>query len=285
MLHLNLIILNQKEDGQQPNYDETEAGILWHIERIFEITYQISQLHTRFSHHFLPSVLLLGLKGNHLEAILDSTSPNVLLPDGHTSSYRSLLSITQLIENVSPIRLLSTLLLLGFIHLLDLLNTIIIVHTASVMYAGGEANPMNLNQMLCTSIKKVGFRGPLITSICALILSSLTTIGLSILAIIIWHLTTDRSPFLILIFGALYLALFAKHIEWSGICNMGMVISILEEKHGSVAIGISWYLSKGSRKRGFLMAFVLYAWNLLQNYHVFIMRSGIEDELEVWWKG
>ncbi|KAH7577382.1 hypothetical protein JRO89_XS01G0242700 [Xanthoceras sorbifolium] len=205
--------------------------------------------------------------------------------DGHTSSYRSLLSVTQLIENVSPIRLLSTLLLLGFIHLLDLLNTIIIVHTASVMYAGGEANPMNLNQMLCTSIKKVGFRGPLITSICALILSSLTTIGLSILAIIIWHLTTDRSPFLILIFGALYLALFPKHIEWSGIWNMGMVISILEEKHGSVAIGISWYLSKGSRKRGFLMAFVLYAWNLLQNYHVFIMRSGIEDELEVWWKG
>ncbi|KAK3230437.1 hypothetical protein Dsin_002318 [Dipteronia sinensis] len=108
----------------------------------------------------------------------------------------------------------------------------------TLMYVGEANNPMNLKQILCRPIKKVGFRGPLITSICALILSSLTLIGLAILGIILY--TTTDNP-LITIFGVLYMALFVKHIEWSGIWNMGMVVSILEE-HGT--IGISWYRSK-----------------------------------------
>ncbi|KAL5864210.1 hypothetical protein ACOSQ3_001724 [Xanthoceras sorbifolium] len=168
-------------------------------------------------------------------------------------------SISELIENVSQTRLLSSLLLFGIIHLLDLLNTIIIVYAAAVMYAG-EPNPMNLKQILCTPIEKVGFKGPLITSIYALLLALLTLLGLLSLAMNL-YLSTDNS-FLILIFGVPFMALLIKHIEWSGIWNMGMVISILEGKHGDVAIGVSAYLSRGCRKSGFRLASVFFAWKI-----------------------
>ncbi|TXG54634.1 hypothetical protein EZV62_019890 [Acer yangbiense] len=71
------------------------------------------------------------------------------------------------------------------------------------MYTGlGEANnPVNLKQILCIPIKKVGFRGPLITSICVLVLSSLTLIGLAILGIILF-MTADNPN--INIWGALH---------------------------------------------------------------------------------
>ncbi|KAI6700656.1 hypothetical protein NL676_014980 [Syzygium grande] len=36
--------------------------------------------------------------------------------------------------------------------------------------------------------------------------------------------------------GVLFAASFAKYMEWSAIWNMGIVISILEEKHGDIAL-------------------------------------------------
>lgn len=42
---------------------------------------------------------------------------------------------------------------------------------------------MNLKEMLCKAFKKVGFKGPLVTSTYALLLTSLTLIGLLSLSI------------------------------------------------------------------------------------------------------
>ncbi|KAK3183494.1 hypothetical protein Dsin_030780 [Dipteronia sinensis] len=173
--------------------------------------------------------------------------------------WQPMYSIREMIGNVSEIRLLSSLLLLGIIHLLDLVNTIITVYAASVIYAGEANNPMGLKQIICTPITKVGFKGPLITSVYALLLSSLAFLGMLSLAMNMYFAT---DYFLILVFGMPLMVLLTKHIEWSGIWNMGTVISILEEKHGDVAIWVSAYLSKGCRKSGFLLAFVFFAWKI-----------------------
>ncbi|XP_048230889.1 uncharacterized protein LOC8280542 isoform X3 [Ricinus communis] len=45
-------------------------------------------------------------------------------------------------------------------------------------------------------------------------------------------------------------ALLTKYIEWSAIWDMGVVISILEEKQGDVAIIVSSYLSRGWERKG-----------------------------------
>ncbi|KAK0588954.1 hypothetical protein LWI29_007651 [Acer saccharum] len=74
--------------------------------------------------------------------------------------------------------------------------------------------------------------------------------------------THQKDAFWGLLFGMPLMALLTKHIEWSGIWNMGIVISILEEKHGDVAIGVSAYMSRGCRKSGFLLAFVFFAWKI-----------------------
>ncbi|KAK4846460.1 hypothetical protein QYF36_017460 [Acer negundo] len=69
-------------------------------------------------------------------------------------SWLPMYSNREMIENVSGIRLLSSLLLFGIIHPLDLVNTIITVYAASVIYAGEANNPMSLKQIICTPIKK-----------------------------------------------------------------------------------------------------------------------------------
>ncbi|KAK1567470.1 hypothetical protein Q3G72_012589 [Acer saccharum] len=68
-------------------------------------------------------------------------------------SWQPMYSIREMIGSLLS-SLLSSLLLLGIIHLLDLVNTIITVYAASVIYTGEANNPMNLKQIISTPIKK-----------------------------------------------------------------------------------------------------------------------------------
>ncbi|KDP45379.1 hypothetical protein JCGZ_09628 [Jatropha curcas] len=50
--------------------------------------------------------------------------------------------------------------------------------------------------------------------------------------------------------------------DWSAIWDMGIVISVLEEKQGDVAIIASSYLSRGSRLYGFFLMLVFFGWRV-----------------------
>lgn len=174
--------------------------------------------------------------------------------------------------------------LLGFIYLilvhpLDLLNTILILCHSSALYAGEVLQ--SFRAFLRRPIKDVSFEGPLITSLCVLGLSTLVTIGLISLGSQLFTVHPWQ-PFgafesyffypslpevvaffvFMLLFGGLFLALLIKYIEWSLVWNVGIVISVLEEKHGDIAIGVAAYLSRGSRRRGFLLMLVFLLWRL-----------------------
>ncbi|KAK9271663.1 hypothetical protein L1049_002026 [Liquidambar formosana] len=166
--------------------------------------------------------------------------------------------IKQLIEVVSHRFLLLGLLYLGMVHLLDLLNTIKTINSASVIYAGEKS--MNLKDMLYRPIKEATFGGPLITSLYALLLASLTLLGLVSLATQFY--TSSKNILFMVVFGVLFIALLTKYLEWTAIWNMGLVISILEGKHGDVALGVSAYLSRGSRRRGLFLVLVFFVWRL-----------------------
>ncbi|PKI34355.1 hypothetical protein CRG98_045271 [Punica granatum] len=59
-----------------------------------------------------------------------------------------------------------------------------------------------------------------------------------------------------------FLALLMKYVEWRSIWNIGIAISVLEEKHWDIAIGMAAYLSRGSRRRGLLPMLVFFLWRL-----------------------
>ncbi|KAJ0052730.1 hypothetical protein Pint_02677 [Pistacia integerrima] len=153
----------------------------------------------------------------------------------HSSGCYNIFScIQELIGKISPKNLISFLSLIGFVHLVDLLNTIITVFTASVIYLEDQ-DPMNLKDLITKSMKKVSFKGPLITSICALLLTSLTLIGLLTLSI---NFYVSIFVFFKILYGLLFIDFITKYMEWTAIWNMGLVILILEEnKHGDVALG------------------------------------------------
>ncbi|KAI3409375.1 uncharacterized protein J3R85_019375 [Psidium guajava] len=153
-------------------------------------------------------------------------------------------------------------LFLVFVSPLDLLNTIVLVHNASAIY-GGENLP-NLRGFFLGPLKQIGFRGPLVTFMLALVLCCVTLAGLVSLASSIYALS---SSFLVdgfpsVLFGVFFAALFVKYMEWSATWNTGIVISILEEKHGDIALGVAAYLSRGSRRKGLALMLTFFIWRL-----------------------
>ncbi|PKI66940.1 uncharacterized protein LOC116211428 [Punica granatum] len=139
------------------------------------------------------------------------------------------------------------------VHPLDLLNTILILRHSSALYAGETLQ--SFRGFFLNPLKDLGFVGPLITSVYALLLSALVSLGLISLGI-------NSYQFFSLLSGVPFLALLMKYVEWRSIWNVGIVISVLEEKHGDIAIGVAAYLSKGSRRLGFLLMLVFFLWRL-----------------------
>ncbi|XP_022150095.1 uncharacterized protein LOC111018355 [Momordica charantia] len=156
--------------------------------------------------------------------------------------------------------LISTLLLSVLVFFLDLLNTIATVSISASLY-GGNIPQMGFKEMLLQA-KRVGLKGPLTTSLFAVLMASLTLLGMVALSTYMFFvpegisfMSIDISIFT-LIFGSMFVVLLAKYIEWSAVWNMGIVISILDKNQGYIAIEVAGFLSRGSRKLGFsLMLF------------------------------
>ncbi|KAL3723169.1 hypothetical protein ACJRO7_035359 [Eucalyptus globulus] len=140
----------------------------------------------------------------------------------------------------------------------DRLDTVMFVHNASAIY-GGENLP-NPREFFVRPIGKIGFRRPFVTFMYALVLSCLTLLGLLSLASNLCGLSSSMGPvgFSKVLSGVLLVALFAKYMEWSAIWNAWIVISILEEKHGDIALGVAAYLCRGSRRKGLALMLVLF---------------------------
>ncbi|XP_022751894.1 uncharacterized protein LOC111300530 isoform X1 [Durio zibethinus] len=170
--------------------------------------------------------------------------------------YSRVLDIGHLLEEVSPEVLLLGFLYLGILHCLDLFNTIATVDVASIIYAGEKS--ITLKDMFFIPVKESRFKGPLITSICSLSLAFLILIGLLSFATYIY--ITSADVLFMLLFVVIFIALLGKYMEWSAIWNMGIVISVLEEKQGDVALLISSYLSRCNRPCGFFLMLVFFIW-------------------------
>lgn len=164
--------------------------------------------------------------------------------------------IERAIEEVSH-KVLLGFIYLGVVHFLDFLNTVAIVDSASVIHKG--ETPMNLMDMLCRPMKEIRFKGPLITSIYTFILASFVFLGLISLATHVFIFSNE--VYFFILFAVLFIALLIKSVEWSAIWNMSIVISVLEEKHGDVALVLSSYHSRGSRQFGSLFMLVFFVWS------------------------
>lgn len=172
--------------------------------------------------------------------------------------YETLEAKERLVEEIST-KFLLCFIYLGILHLLDLFNMITMVDIASMIYKGDQKS-MNLKNMLSRCIKETRLKGPLITSIYALLLDSLVSVGL--VSMVMYICLGSISSFFSMVFSVVFLGLLSKYIEWSAVWNMGILISILEDKHGDVALIISAYRTRGSRQQGFLLMLVFFAWRL-----------------------
>ena len=116
---------------------------------------------------------------------------------------------------------------------------------------------MNLKERWYRSIKGVSLKGPLITSIYALLLSSLSLLGLVSLAAHFYMHDIRSCPDQSLLWVALHSLVGKTH----GV-ECYIVMSVLEEKQGVIALGVSAYVSRGCRRRGLFLMLMFFVWRL-----------------------
>ncbi|KAK7293310.1 hypothetical protein RJT34_16173 [Clitoria ternatea] len=104
-------------------------------------------------------------------------------------------------------------------------------------------------------------KGPLITSIYTLVLTSMLSLGLLSLIVYI-YLVSNSGPFFMMVFFVMLVAFLRQYFEWSAVWGMGTVISVLEEKEDDVALVISAYLSSGNRGSGIVLMIGCVLWRL-----------------------
>ncbi|CAN0857354.1 hypothetical protein LINGRAHAP2_LOCUS6725 [Linum grandiflorum] len=158
-----------------------------------------------------------------------------------------------MIHNTSQTLFILVFLCLGIGHFFNLVNTVIVVRSASLIYSGNEASSWKELIREANNLK-----GPLMTSLYPLALSLLTLVGLASFGIQFYISDSTFKVF----FGLISVGLLIKYLEWSAIWNMGLVISILEGKHGYVGIGVSGYISRGNTKSGFLLMLIFLLWRV-----------------------
>ncbi|XVE75071.1 hypothetical protein DITRI_Ditri12bG0067800 [Diplodiscus trichospermus] len=164
--------------------------------------------------------------------------------------------------------------------LLEFLNVIIIVPTASMIYAAEK--PVSFRDMM---IPKTRLKGPFITSIYVYLLSTSIVLGLAgfvincCCCIMLKSFEYDAyfDILLTIIRGVGFTALLVKFLEWSAGWNMALVISILEEKYGIEALKFSAYISRDCRQRGLNLMVVFFVWGLI--IRLSCIFNGGSDEL------
>ena len=109
---------------------------------------------------------------------------------------------------------------------------IVTVDLSSKIYA--EETPMSLKEMIHKPIYGARLRGTFVTSFYVLFLSACTQLGL-IWLVTYYYVIFANSVVDVLFavsYGAAFVALLTKHLEWSAMWNMSIVISTLEGSYG-----------------------------------------------------
>ncbi|XWS68977.1 hypothetical protein CRYUN_Cryun04dG0140100 [Craigia yunnanensis] len=170
----------------------------------------------------------------------------------------------RLTMNIFPKLIQLCLLYLIPYQLLEFLNIIIIVPTASMIYAAGK--PVSFRDMM---IPKTRLKGPFITSIYVHLLSTTIVLGLAgfVTNCCIMVKSIENHTYfdilLTIVRGVGFTALLVKFLEWSAGWNMALVISILEEKYGLEALQFSAYISRNYSQRGLILMLVFFVWGLI----------------------
>ena len=148
------------------------------------------------------------------------------------------------------------------LHLFELCTMIVTVDLASRIYA--EETPMTLKEMIHKPIYGARLRGTFVTSFYVLFLSTCTLLGLTWL-VTNYYVIFANSVVDVLFavsYGAAFVALLTKFLEWSAMWNMSIVISTLEGLYGVEAFALSAYFSKGIGRCGLLLMLVFFVWGL-----------------------
>lgn len=148
------------------------------------------------------------------------------------------------------------------LHLLEFCTVIVTVDLASKI--GQEERTMTLKEMIQKPIYGARMGGIFVTYFQVLILSTCMLLGL------IWLVTNysvwGRSPMFSLFsaafYGAAFVALLTKYLEWSAAWNMSIVISVLEGTYGFQALALAGLFNKDSERRGLLLMLVFFVWGL-----------------------
>jgi hypothetical protein len=146
-------------------------------------------------------------------------------------------------------------------HLLELCAIIVTVDLASKIHVE-ERVTTTLKEMMHRPIYGARMRGTFITSLYVLFFSTCTLSGLIFLVtsyFVVWRGSMFLGFFLVF-YGPIFVALLAKYLEWSGVWNMSIVISVLEGTYGAEALLHSAYFSRGSERRGQLLVLVFFVW-------------------------
>ncbi|RVX10527.1 hypothetical protein CK203_016962 [Vitis vinifera] len=151
------------------------------------------------------------------------------------------LAVTRLTHMMSGRVLLLALLYLIPIQFLNLLTAVTTVYSASAIHAG--ARPLGLQDMLHNSIAKTRWKGPLVTYVYTFLLSNISSMVI-VFFILLGPLLVSRNVLLLLVSMMGVMIALGIWLVLSAWWNMGVVISILEDKGGLEALSTSQYLSK-----------------------------------------
>ncbi|RVX10529.1 hypothetical protein CK203_016960 [Vitis vinifera] len=151
------------------------------------------------------------------------------------------------------------------LHLLEFFNSAVTVNLASKLQPGEK--PMALREMVCELFHNAKLKGPFITSVYVLLLSTCAFLGL------VW-LTAN------------------KYLDWSVEWNMSIVLSILKEPYGAEALQLACLQARCNvRGSGILIQVMLLCMGNVVKWMVFmvyfhnckkrILRKAIAGEVGV----
>ncbi|XP_061994142.1 uncharacterized protein LOC133712081 [Rosa rugosa] len=149
------------------------------------------------------------------------------------------------------------------LHLLELCSAFVIVDLASKLGGKGKFGEVSGGGSVTRMVR---FKGTLVTSIWVLFLSTCTVVG-SIWLVSVYYVLLRNfgyyNTYCRVLYKAACMALLANYLEWGAIWNMGIVISILENRHGANALMFSAYLSRGrERRQGLVLMLIFGVWGL-----------------------
>lgn len=170
---------------------------------------------------------------------------------------------------------------LGLLHLipmasLNLLMAVTTVHTASAIHVG--ARPVGLQDMLHNSIAKTRWKGPGVTYILTSLISNIS-LTLIVLFVLLSSILESGNVLLLLLSMMGVIVSFGIWLVLTACWDMGVVVSILEDKGCLQSLLISHYLIKGNMLRGFLLMFFDFFWFYSLSLSTFLVIWGFSSSI------